>query len=583
MRNLETPTLEKEQRESVIIHAKKNNSFVYIDNLKSDTQDQIDSILQNKEKTERNEELKTFLSKHSEYFTKEEIQKITRDSLILGESVLENFKRNLNEKEKIEKTYSNLALKYNVSLSSNPNYKKLHHLEKKAFLNSIKKLEKLLYKNIEPNGLTTLSTIEKTIKKELKDTDITQTQACIEDHEKLFKEEKEKIVIFSQFSKHPDLPYKVLKMSEASKNYYLSYYKEQDIKLKKTLIKDWQIIVNHEEVLLKKLLEIFKHYPEEKNNKILEFQALDFIEKENFIKNAEILYPQKKVEKSLKTPEVKNLEKTNKKAFEKKNETKEEKNKILEEKCIKEALLSLANGRPEDGLKALLNYKRKVGNTEKIKFHIKMLLNYIEEMETNEVNEKEIKLKEEEENNKITNKIEELIKSISLKKIIKQEKFIAESIKNAMINEALHKGEKDALKRKKTENLKTFSRENEKEITRDYYKNEKDNFIDRNGFSKKIQKINVSKKLISSSNETIDISKQETDKNSDTFVSNFYFNNEIISSKKALNLEKEKLTNLSSFYSKKIINDIGIKNKEKQLNLVQILKDRLLKETKLTK
>lgn len=544
------------------------------------------------DQSQASQEFTRLLKDNKEYFNESETQQYQKKATLEPKKAIEELNSELKSRKTAEKRLLQFCSKYQSSPTiKNSKFQKMSFDEKEKFFEKLQQLEKHFVDEYKKSELLSEKRVQLSMKTAIQEYDIQDIENLIAKTKKLFTKENSNKDIFDEYSKENNLPFRVRKMSEASKNFYLEYYKDEDFELREKLINDWEIIVNHEDSLLKKFMEIFKNYPKKLSNKLQHFQDLDFQKKEKFIENAEITYPSIKTKKKTEKPNEKE-----KKTTVENNNIKEDSEKktraILEKESIDFALDSLKNEKPEDGLKSLLKFKRKFGNSAKINFHIKMILKYIEELEIEEKDEdeeEEKKLKQEKEKQmelSITEKVRDIFAGIHLRKIIKQERLIAKNIRGAMRSEALHKGEKNAINRAKKENSEKFNTNGHQEITQRYYENENDNVINSKGNSEKLQKLTItnsstpldSDEYFSLQNST---KKHELGEEEQGFSHiNFYDNsNNIISAKEALEIEKSKIKKTSNSYSDKIIQDLQIKSSAQQIDLRALIEQKLFQES----
>lgn len=574
--------------------AKKNGSSVYSNKIKNITNTEVAFAM------ETDADLRAFYEKinhkikeNPRLFSEEEIPEILMNAKKSGPNFEKEFIKNLEERKKIEEKYKNYCLRYEANFLNNQKWQEMRLAERKEFLKDIETVEEMLEKHLNEKKLLTKNRLKLSLKSYLENENKKSLRIQIEKIKRLFEKESFEKNIFEQNSNLKELPFPVRKMSKASEKFYMEYYCEEDFSVREKIINDWAVIIEHEEKLLEKFLRIFKDYPSDLREKIMVFKDLDFSKKDEFLKNAEIQFPAK-TKSSIKKEKEEETIKTEKDPNKKEQNEQEEKEKI-EKEAIEKSLDFMKTNEPEMALKVLLSFKRTHGLTPKIKFHIKTTLSYIEEIELNEEAEEKKKKRDEsleakEEKTRIKQMIEDIFSGMALKKLIKQEKLIAKNIRGAMKNEALHKGEKDAINRAFAENKAKAKNEKEDHITEIYYENEEDYIINQEGKAEKMKKLTLNKNTkLMDENDFYTLSKDEKKLNNTLLEKSKGLNNinffnsdgELISAQEAEKIEKEKIINLSKNLSERIIGDLKKRGLSTKIDLKEILNARLKKEISL--
>jgi hypothetical protein len=576
-----------------IAEIKQNEGSVYTDPLRDIINFQAISALDGQTEKQKEEiaKMKSTLEEEKGLFTEQEykeFQEIVRTKGILAKMEI-NY--TIEKRKETEKKFKDYSQKYEAHTEKNKKWTAMPLDQKLEFLEKTKKLIEILEKHAKEKGLITDKRLKATLKSTLENFDEKDISKYLISLKKLFEKENFDIHIFDQASQIKGLPYPVRKMSEASKKFYLEYYTEEDFPVREKIIGDWETIVEHEERLLQKFMDIFSDYPDELTKKLTDFQDLDFVKKEEFLKIAEIKYPRKK-KKTSEKPEEKGKE-VKTEELQKKPEKKEfEEKEKLEKECINKALDALKMDNPEEALTILMAYKKANGMTPKIKFHIKSVLSYIQEIELADEKEKELKEKTDKENaqnevNRISRIIEDIFSGMALKRLIKQERLIAKNIRGAMKNEQLHKGEKDATKRAKAQSLESTKTMTDKKITDIFYKNEDSFIINESGEAEKVEQIHLSNERKNlDADEFFRLSQSETSLNQalsekgkgSTNVNFYNSEGDLISAKTAMEAEKSRLNKVANSFSEKITRDIQMKGISTQIDLTAIIKARLSKE-----
>ncbi len=574
---------------------KSQEGSVYTDPLRATINFRVTSSLDGKtqEQKEQTEKIKDLLTENKSLFTEREFHdalNLPDEKGILCKTEIELM---IKQRKETEQKYTDLCNKYDANFSKNKKWQNLRLEQKLDFLEKIKKLISALEKHAKEKSLITNKRIGLTMKNVLETFDENEISTYLEKIKKLFEKESLDVHIFDQASQIKGLPYPVKKMSDASKKFYLEYYTEEDFTVRMEIIKDWETIVEHEEKLLQKFMDIFSDYPDKLPKKLADFKDLDFTEKESFLKNAEILFPPNKKTASRSTEENKEKSKSENEKKPQKPEIKEVNEKeVLEKECINKALDAMKMEKPEQALSILLAFKKANGLTPKIKFHIKTVLSYIQEIELKEEEEKKTEEntkieKAKKEKARISRMIEDIFSGMALKRLIKQERLVAKNIRGAMKNEALHKGEKDALKRSQKENLQRNETDTDEQITKLFYENEKDYLINEGGKAKRLNKIRISKDATSMDKDEIfklskdeeDLNKAVSEKGKGTSSVNFYnAQGELISAKTAMDTEKSKVEKVSHTLSQRMISDLHPESSPQKIDLKAIIEARLSRE-----
>lgn len=177
---------------------------------------------------------------------------------------------------------TNLFKKYGISSPQECDYIRMEGLsERQAFRKKIEDLEKH-FDTVKDTGFYSREMIQKIMRESLLAENPTILDTRLKQAKEVSRKESESYTYLD--SKMEVGGVTILKMSEASKQKYLQYYRNTDFKERAILVGKWPELVENEAKLAKQLEEIYKNDKEGLKLALGSFAELDFLQKEAALK-----------------------------------------------------------------------------------------------------------------------------------------------------------------------------------------------------------------------------------------------------------------------------------------------------------